>query len=164
LVSLFEDTTTGAPLHSPVEQPTPDGKGRVDVGLELDERRIACEVSVTSAAEQELANIEKCPAAGYDRVILCSPEKRALEKVKALVEKTLPQPDQEKLLFLLPEDLMLLFEQEAAGEAGREERIKGYKVKVRYQPVKEAEKKSKRQAIARIILQSFRRGPKAGDK
>ena len=67
-----------------VEQPTPDGTGRVDVSLERDGRKIACEISVTTTDEQELSNIEKCLAAGYEKVILCSPEKKTLEKVRHL--------------------------------------------------------------------------------
>lgn len=69
-----------------IEQPTPDG-GRVDVALEREGERIACEISVTSTAEQELSNIRKCLGAGYDEVILCSPKKRALERVKILVSQ-----------------------------------------------------------------------------
>ena len=38
-----------------------------------------------------------------------------------------------------------------------EERVKGYKVKVQYQPLEEEEKKAKREAVAQVILQSLRR-------
>jgi hypothetical protein len=48
-------------------------------------------------------------------------------------------------------------EEEAAGEATTEERVKGYRVQVQYQPVKETEKKAKRQAVAQVILQALRR-------
>jgi hypothetical protein len=37
------------------------------------------------------------------------------------------------------------------------ERIKGYKVKVQYQPLEEEEKKARREAVAQVILQSLRR-------
>ena len=140
-----------------IEEPTPDKEGRVDVGLERDGKRVACEVSVTTTPEHELANIEKCLAAGYDPVILCSPDKRLLEKVKALVSLDIAKSDQSKILFLLPEELLFMFDEEAAGEAGSEYRVKGYKVKINYQPVQETEKKNKRQAIAKVFLQSFRR-------
>jgi len=45
----------------------------------------------------------------------------------------------------------------AATLAGKEERVKGYKVKVQYKPVEEEEKKVKREEIAQVILQSLRR-------
>jgi len=38
-----------------------------------------------------------------------------------------------------------------------EEKVKGYRVKVQYQPLEEEEKKAKREAIAQVILQSLRR-------
>jgi len=38
-----------------------------------------------------------------------------------------------------------------------EERVKGYSIKVQYQPPEEEEKKAKQEAIAQVILQSLRR-------
>jgi hypothetical protein len=44
-----------------------------------------------------------------------------------------------------------------AGAAGTEETVRGYRVRVRYRPVAEEEKKSKRQAISKVILGAVRR-------
>jgi len=140
-----------------IEQPTLDGRGKVDVSLESDGKKIACEISITTTDEHELSNIEKCLTSGYEKVILCSPEKKSLEKIKALVVKRLKSPDQGKVLFFQPEELFFYLEKEAASFAGKEERIKGYKVKVQYQPVGETEKKSKREAVGQVILQALRR-------
>ena len=60
-------------------------------------------------------------------------------------------------MFLQPEELFFYFEKEAASSAGKEERIKGYKVRVNYQPVTQAEKKVKREALANVILKGIRR-------
>jgi hypothetical protein len=38
-----------------------------------------------------------------------------------------------------------------------EERVKSYKVKVRYQPLEEEEKKAKQRVTAQVVLQSLRR-------
>ncbi len=140
-----------------IEQPTEDGLGRIDVALVRDEISVACEVSVTTSAEHELANIQKCLASGYDQVILCSPDKKTLEKTRALCVVQPDQQDQDKVSFLEPDELVLLFEEDAAKNAGTVERIKGYRVKVNYQPLQETEKKSKRQAVAQVLLQSLRR-------
>jgi hypothetical protein len=140
-----------------IEQPTPDGRGKVDVSLEYDGRKIACEISVTTTDEQELSNIEKCLGAGYEKVILCSPEKKSLEKIRNLISKRLKPTDQGKVLFFQPEELFFYLEKEAAAFAGKEERIKGYKVKVQFQPVREAEKKTRREAVGQVILQALRR-------
>ncbi len=48
-------------------------------------------------------------------------------------------------------------EQEAAREASKEERVKGYRVKVEYQPVAESEKQVRREAVGQVILQALRR-------
>ncbi|MFH1970875.1 MAG: type IV secretion system DNA-binding domain-containing protein [Patescibacteria group bacterium] len=140
-----------------IEKPTPDGQGKVDVSLEKNGKKIACEVSLTTTDEQELKNIEKCLAAGYEKVILCSPEKKNLEKVKDLVSQKLKDADKEKVLFLQPEEMYFYLEEESAKDAGKEERVKGYRVKVKYQPVKETEKKKKREAVAQVVLQAMKR-------
>lgn len=47
--------------------------------------------------------------------------------------------------------------EEAEHRFGKEERVKGYRVKVQYQTVEEEENKARREAIAQVILQSLRR-------
>ncbi len=42
-------------------------------------------------------------------------------------------------------------------EAGTEETVRGYKVKTRFKPVTDAEKKARKQAIAQIIFRGLRR-------
>jgi len=105
-------------FKSVIEHPIPDGHGRVDVSLARDNRRIAVEVSVTSTEEQELKNIQKCLDAEYDIVILCSSEKRFLERIKGLVPEKFHQSLQERIMFLQPEELPFFFETEAARPPG----------------------------------------------
>lgn len=143
-----------------IEQPTDDGQGRVDVAVESDGRRIACEVSVTTTPEQELANIRKCLASGYETVVMCSPQRKSLERIRSHCASELSESDGQKVLFLEPSELVLFFEEEAARSAGKIGTVKGYKVKLNYQPLEDTEKKTKRQAVARVILQSFRRQKK----
>jgi hypothetical protein len=140
-----------------IEQPTPDGAGRIDVALEQNGKRIACEISVTSTPEQELKNIEKCLAAGFEKVVLCSPEKRILESVKSMLLPSLGKADQNRVFFFLPDELFFFLEEKAAAEASKEGRIKGYRVRVQYQPVKELEKKARREAVAQVMLQAMKR-------
>lgn len=140
-----------------IEQPTPDGVGRIDVALERNGKRIACEISVTSTPEQELKNIEKCLAAGFEKVVLCSPERKIVESVKDLVSQSLSETDLKKVFFFLPDELFFFLEEKAAAEASKQGRIKGYKVKVQYQPVKESEKKAKREAVVQVMLQALKR-------
>lgn len=140
-----------------IEQSTPDGLYRIDVSLERDGKKIACEISITTTKEQELSNIEKCIRAGYEKVIMCSSEKRNLEKIRSFVMEKLGESGMEKVLFFQPEELFFYLEQEQAQEISKEQRVKGYKVKVQYQPVSQTEKKTKREIVSQVILGAFRR-------
>ncbi len=77
--------------------------------------------------------------------------------MKTLAENKISQQELQKVLFFLPEDLFFYLEKEAAEALTEEARVKGYKVKVQYQPVKEEEKKAKREAVAQVILQAMKR-------
>jgi hypothetical protein len=138
-----------------VEEAIPDG--RVDVGLIRDGTKIAIEISVTNTAEYESANIEKCLKAGYNTVIMVAQDKRHLERIRTLVTEKLSEVDQGKVMFFEPEELFFYFEEEAAKGSMKEERVKGYKVKVQYQAVNSQEKKIKREAVAQVILGAFKR-------
>ena len=82
LQTLIKRMAEDRGFRAVIEEPTPDGSGRVDVGLERNGEKIACEISVTTDEMQELHNIEKCLAAGYGSVIVCTTEKKRLEKIK----------------------------------------------------------------------------------
>jgi hypothetical protein len=139
-----------------IEKALPTG-GCVDVSIEREGMTIACEISETTSGAHELKNIEKCIGAGYKKVILCSQEKKFLEKVRTGAEKALNSFELTKVLFLQPEELYFLLEEEAAGFAGKEERVKGYRVKTSFSPVREGEKKTKREAVAKVILGAMKR-------
>ena len=59
--------------------------------------------------------------------------------------------------FLQPDKLFFYLEQEVARETSTEEQIKGYRVKVVYQPVAESEKQVRQEAVGQVILRAFRR-------
>jgi Type IV secretion-system coupling protein DNA-binding domain/TraM recognition site of TraD and TraG len=139
-----------------IEEPTPDGKGRVDIGLERDGKKIAVEISVTTNAEQELHNIEKCLGAGYESVVACSPEPKNLAAIRKLTAGALTPEQHAKVRFFGPEGLFLYLDEQIAAESKQEDRVKGYRVKVQYQTVSEAENKQKRDAITQIVAQALR--------
>lgn len=157
LQSLIKKMAEEKGYKAVIEQPTPDGQGKVDVGLERNGKKIACEVSITTTSDQELKNIEKCLKAGYEQVVLCSPDKKTLESVKSLAYQKLSGSIQKKVLFFQPEELFFYLEKKVASEENKEDRIKGYKVKVQYQPVQDSEKKTRREAVAQVILQALKR-------
>ena len=149
---------------SEIEKSIPDSFCKIDVALEREgpdcrqaREKIACEISITTTPEQELGNILKCLKAGYDPVVLISPDKKTLTKIKDLVLKEVDQADQSKVLFFLPEEFIIYLEEIAANRKNQEETIKGYKVNVKFQPLDETEKKARQQAIAQILLKNLQR-------
>lgn len=157
LQNLIKKIAEDKGYKATIEFPILGGSGKVDIGLERSGRKIACEISITTSGEQELKNIQKCLSADFDKIVFCSPDIKTLESVKALAENKISQQELQKVLFFQPEDLIFYLEKEAAEAASEEARVKGYKVKVQYQPVKEEEKKAKREAVAQVILQAMKR-------
>jgi len=157
LQNLIKKIAEDKGYKATIEQPAISGQGKIDVALERNGKKIACEISITSTDEQEVKNIEKCLAEGYEKVILCSPEKKTLEGVKSLISQGLSKSDQAKVLYLQPEELLHYLDELDAAEQGKEERVKGYRVKVQYTATKEEEKKAKREAVAQVILQAMKR-------
>ena len=113
--------------------------------------------AITTGDEHELGNVVKCLEAGYETVVLCSPDRKTLDKVKRLAAQRLAESDLERVLFLQPDELFFYLEKQAAREENREERVKGYRVKVEYQPVADNEKQVRREAVGQVILPALRR-------
>ncbi|MCH8904558.1 MAG: hypothetical protein IIA45_11665 [Bacteroidetes bacterium] len=55
--------------------------------------------------QRKLHNVQKCLKAGYETVIVCSSEKKDLEKIQVLISKKLDKSDQKKVLVLEPKEL-----------------------------------------------------------
>ena len=139
-----------------IEKSTPDGLGKVDVSLEREGLRIACEVSVTTSAQQELANLRKCLAAGYDQVVSCCADKRKLRRLRDAVEKGLEEPDRGRVFFFEPDELvvhLMRLGQEGQTVEAPEQRVKGYKVKVRRRTVSGVDEEEKKAAIAQVLVE-----------
>jgi len=77
--------------------------------------------------------------------------------IRRAVSEKLPPEEQSKVLLFGPKELVPFFDEQAAREASWEVRVKGYRVKVEYQAVSEAEKQKKREAVGEVVAQSLRR-------
>jgi hypothetical protein len=154
---LIRQTAEAYGYRAMIEQATEDGSGSVDVHMERDGKKVACEISVTSTGEQELGNIQNRLAAGYDLVILCSPLEKTLGKVKKLIANNLSMQEQQKVLFLSPEETISYLKEQAAAGAAKEEWVRGRKVKVGFKPVTGEKENSKLKSIGEVLLSSLRR-------
>lgn len=119
LQQLIKRWAEGRGYEVTIEKPILDGLGWVDVALQSGERSIACEISVSTAADHELGNVQKCLAAGFGEVILVSSEKSLLTAVKHAAIAALT-PQQYKLVkFLTPEQVFAYIESQEATAEGR---------------------------------------------
>lgn len=106
LQQLIKRWAEGRGYQVTLEKPVLDGLGIVDVVLEKNGcPPIACEISVTTPAEHELKNAEKCLAAGFEHVFLVAPDKDALGRVRARASSVLRAAQLKKLRFVLPEEV-----------------------------------------------------------
>jgi len=120
-------------------------------------RTIACEISVTTSVEHEIGNLQKCLAVGFEHVVLISPEKKVLNSAKAAASVQLEAEQAKRLKFFSPEEFFSFLEEEDATTAGKEQTVRGYKVKVKYKAVNETEKKARKKVIAETVLQALRK-------
>lgn len=157
LQSLIKRMAESRGYKATLEELTPDGKGRVDVVLLRDEQRIACEISVTTKEVWETHNIEKCLAAGYETVIVCSTDKRNLERISNLAKEKLDTKSFSKLLTFEPEELFLYLDNQVANTSNKEVRMKGYRVKVEYSAVPPSEARQKKESVIKTISESIRK-------
>lgn len=81
-----------------IEEPIPEGKETVDLGLERDGIRIAVEVSITTGIEHEAGNAAKCLNAGYGKVVALFLEEAKLEEFQNHIGKVLSDESRQKVL------------------------------------------------------------------
>ena len=133
-----------------LEQPTPDGKGRIDVVFTQGAIALACEISVTNTPAYEVGNIQKCLRAGFAMVLFTSPDAHHLQAVQTLAKETLTDDQFTQTVFLPPERIAAYLDQLLPAEPV-EQRIKGYRVKVNYQNVSPLEQAEKKDTLTKLF-------------
>ncbi len=133
------------------------GHGLVDVSLEKDGGKIACEISVSTSAQHELDNIQKCLAHGYSDIVLLTHERKKLNQIRRLVQETINDDDQQRIHYLLPEEFITFLDAKSAKRLENEKTVRGYRVKVKYKAGDPKEQKQKQEAIAKLIIDSMKK-------
>lgn len=138
-----------------IEKPT-DGGGSVDVALERTDGSIAVEISVTSTSVYETANVAKCLAAGYGRVVVLAHDRRRLDAIAKAVRSTLLDSERARIDFLLPEEFFTYLSGLTA-PSPQAEQVSGYNVKVTYKKTSDEETKARQRAVAEVVAKSVRK-------
>lgn len=138
-----------------LEQPTADGSGLIDVVLQKDGERIACEISDTTGSVWEYHNIEKCITSGFTSVYVCTTNPKTEKQLKQLVQERSPTfVDKVNIgspaVFFEQLDSLLIPETTV-------ERVKGYRVKVEFEKPSIDEIQQKRVSIANVLLGSMKK-------
>ncbi|RXK58574.1 ATP-binding protein [Lacibacter luteus] len=144
-----------------IEAAIPDGGGQVDVLLAREGKRIAVEISVTTDMRWEMHNIEKCCKSGYEQIVSVSGDQKQLEKIKSQCEDGITDFVNYPVLFLTPDALFTLLDQQPLTVPQPQEQImKGYRVNVSYDAISQEEVQRKRSAIAKVVMDSLRKKKK----
>lgn len=155
--SLISKWAEANDWRATIEDQVLEGLGRVDVSLRKGDRSIACEVCVTTNTRHELENIQKCLAAGFERVFAISGEKKTRNQLKSLVAATLDKEQAGKVVCCTSEELFgLLNELQQEGDAS-EQTVRGYKVKVRVKAGEASDKERKQGIVSGIIAKAIKR-------
>jgi hypothetical protein len=155
LQQLIKQWAQGMGYRATTEHAIPGTHEHVDVGLEKPGRRIACEISMTSNVEQEVANIQKCLAAGFDFVVLVAPEEKRLKRLEEGIRTRIDKAHMETVKFLTVDGLFAFIETLDAQDVPPVKTVRGYKVKVTRTVVDKMSKADRMQRIAKVLGDSL---------
>jgi len=156
LQQLIRQWGHGMGYIATVEKSVLGGAGLVDVALEKEGRKLACEITVTTPVDHEIANVKKCIAAGFDFVAVVAPDEKKLTRAEKYMRSSLSAPELERTRFLTPDTLFAFVESLEAKDAGREATVRGYKVKVNYKNVDQAGKNDRTTVISKVLAGSLK--------
>lgn len=143
-----------------LEKPVFGGIGKVDVALESEHLKIACEIAVTNTAEYELQNIQKCLASGFEKVAVISTDAKHLANIRRKVESIISAEQLEKAHFLEPDNFHLFLESVSDQKINNESKIKGDKVNVGFSEVANEETEIRKQTVLAVLSNLIRRKEK----
>lgn len=132
-----------------IEKETSKG-GRIDVVLERENLKIACEISVSNKPEYEVENIKKCLLDNYHLVLMISKNDNHLEKIKILAESSLSKKELKQVFFITPNQISE-FLNVSVEEKPKTEIVRGFRVTTEYENEKDTTSKTFRGIIARIL-------------
>lgn len=144
-------------FRTSIEEVILDGAGRVDVSLVRGERRIACEISVTTGRDHELGNVEKCLAAGYTEIVLVGSNERHIKSLTKFIDENLEEHERGKVRYAVPESLIEYLDSLGELPLPTEQMVRGYKVRTVQQAVDPTEASARRQSIAEVLARSMRK-------
>jgi hypothetical protein len=143
-----------------LESQVPNSAEQVDVLLSKEGKTIAVEICITTDAEWEMHNIQKCLAAQYDVVVSVCGDPKQLEKIRKKCTERIPDIEQKQVHFFTPDVLFSFLDSAVKNEIPQEQIIKGYRVNVTYDDVTKEDMDRKRASVAKVVMDSLRKKKK----
>jgi hypothetical protein len=112
-----------------LEQTLLKSNGRVDVSLEKNGLKIACEVSVSTNIEWELHNVDKCVLEGYSLIFVCSNNMKFIRDSNELISERYAVNKDIEVLAITPEGLIDYLDNITVPSTNTK---KGYRVRIKY--------------------------------
>jgi hypothetical protein len=156
LQHFFREWAQDHGWRATIEEAVIDGAGSVDITFRKGELAVACEIGMSTTAEHELGNIEKCLTTGFHAVVLVS-ERKTLNQVRDLAEGTLTEDQRTRVHYRTREELFELLEELEAQGAGTEGTVRGYKVRVKRRALSSQETAATRQRLGQVLANAMKR-------
>lgn len=155
LEHLVKELSEARGFRASLEEVTPDALGRIDVVLVRDALRIAVEISVTTARDHELRNIEKCLSLPFTHIVMLTSHEKRRKSLSSYITEALDEVDRPRVSYLLPEELESFLDSFASEPSERVRTVKGIKVRTKVREVSGAEALMRRQAIAKVMARAM---------
>ena len=135
------------------------GVGKVDVALESESFKIACEVAVTNTVDYEIQNIQKCLASGFDKVAVISTDAKHLANIRRRAESLIASEQLTNVYFLEPENFHLFLDKLNTDSAvpPHTGKVKGYTVNSGFKKTPKAETETRKQTVFEILSNVIKR-------
>lgn len=149
-----------------IEKQVFGGVGKVDIALENERHKIACEIAINNTTEYEVQNIQKGISSGFDHVVVLSSDARHLQQIRKRAELLLSPVNLSKTHFLEPENFHLFLKSLASAESdinAERQKVKGYRIKTTFQKRSKAESELRKNVTLDILTRAWRRKKKSDD-
>ncbi len=163
LQKLIKAAAEARGFRAVIESPTGTGKESVDVALLREDQRIACEISISTTAEQELGNARKCLSLDFQLIALILADDRRRTQLSNAIATSFSPSEQSRLRCFTAEEFIayLTTLPEAPVSKPGEKTIRGWKVKRTHVKLTDEERAAKSKAAFELLAQEMKLPPEA---
>jgi len=120
-------------------------KGSVDVWLQNETHKIACEITVTTPTEYEVHNIAKGLDAGADEVWVISEDTTKLAEIHSQLQNA------NNIVFLTPDDVLAEIESRSEMETSEGSSVRGFSISIRKALTSDTDKSLRQEQLSRLL-------------